>query len=140
MKLESTKKIEIIKDFAFKATLFGFSVYINDSLDYCVFTHSRHNKVVSVTFDSDNDLVFIGNYKPSMKHGSGWRIANNNSLLTYTNLMMIITSKAPEWANPSPTYETIESYLARASKTNSKYTLYVKEVMHQPIASFNDCK
>ncbi len=103
----------------------GFIVYLGKSRTHGFYTDATGERVIG--FQSDlGGPRFGGNYQPSHRSGSGWRIETRLPL-TKEGALNMLYQNAPGWTgNHNPVYTTAEQHLARY--TASEYTLYTKEV------------
>ena len=92
-------------DFAHEAKNQGFDAYIAERGNYGFYTDGKR----VVCFAVDLSLTLSGNYKPSLKSGTGWRISDNAG---FEQIKPAIKANAPAWANKTAIYTTPEEYLA----------------------------
>lgn len=86
----------------------GFRVFVAERGNYGIYTDTEGTRVVSFNRNS-----FNGNYRPTAKSGTGWR-------LQYASYENMLYQCAPIWANKNPKYTTLKQYLKMYNKT-SKY-------------------
>lgn len=93
-------------EFAIEAKNQGFDDYIAERGNYGFYTDGE--RVVS--FAVDLSLTLSGNYQPSLKSGTGWRISDDAG---FEQIKSAIKANAPQWANKAAIYTKPEAYLKK---------------------------
>ena len=105
-------KERITLNFAQECKQNGFAVYIAERGTYGFYTNGE--RVVS--FSLDLVLSLSGNYEPSQKSGTGWRMEDG------IGIKEAMEANAPKWTkNKNPIYTTPEKYL-KTYQPSSKFT------------------
>lgn len=114
-------KREAIHTLAFHLKDLGFDVYIQDARGFCYIAYADENaqRVCCVQADDLSYCYhFSGAYRGSRESGTGWKIAELERLPTKEEAQSMLHRNAPHWANPSPIYHTLDSYLKQARQVS----------------------
>lgn len=135
-RLEAARKA--INSFASNMTAKGFKVYIVNSNHYCYgwITDNSTSRVTYFQYCSFDGLQFTGCYRASRQSGTGWQIMETHNLnILRSDMLNLINTNAPQWANTNPSYSTICEVIK-----DKDCTLFELEKTQQPSPQFNDCK
>lgn len=107
--------------FAYKCKKLGFKVYLAERKHYGFITDEKGARVLSFGANFSG-IKLSGNYKPSQGCGSGWQIMEfAPDKFDKEFIEAALYAPAPRWANPNPSYTTVESHL-KSYGSSSRYS------------------
>lgn len=107
--------------FAYKCKKLGFKVYLAEKKYYGFVTDEKGARVLSFGANF-NGIKLSGNYKPAQGCGSGWQIMEfAPDKFDKEFIENALYAHAPRWANPKPSYTTVEEYL-KTYGASSRYS------------------
>jgi len=115
MNIEREK--ETIRELAKEIKNDGLRVFISDSGTYGIYADESEQRVVYFELDFGVP-VFSGCYAATRGSGTGWNMTDRD--YDYRGKFReMLQNNAPSWANKTPVYLSLESYLKNA--THSDY-------------------
>ena len=115
----SNYRKNVVAEYAEKIKSHGFRVFMAASGEYGIFTNDDGSRVASFQYDLCGAIAVSGNYVPAKGCGSGWRIGEFSlEYFTKENTERLLNGGCPRWANPNPTWQTLESHLAQYGKSS----------------------